>query len=148
MGKSDLKFKIESEILLKSVRGGWVGYFDGACDLNPGPMGIGALLLNDGILIDSVSHSPGLGTNNIAEYRALIALLNLGLKHQVEDLIVCGDSMLVLLQAQNRWRVKHSNLKPLHADALILISRFKRIQWAWIPREENERADALSKACL
>jgi ribonuclease HI len=61
---------------------------------------------------------------------------------------VKGDSRLVINQAKGKCHVKAPHLKPLHDEAMKLASRFKKIAFEWVPREENTRADALGRAVL
>jgi ribonuclease HI len=128
--------------------GKYVGYFDGACEPNPGRMGIGATLLKGTIPIDSISKNCGTGTNNIAEWKALIALLELAVEHDVQRLEVCGDSMLVMKQVQGQWGIKAAHLRQYKIRAAELIKRIGAVQFTWIPGDDNYLADELSRACL
>lgn len=129
------------------------GFFDGACpDGNkrePGRTRIGAVLLKreNGVnqILWTANADSGIGTVNTAEYSGLIALLESAIAHFVTDLVVCGDSQLVILQMQGFYRVKSPNLKELHRKATELASRINRVRFAWIPREDNVLADKLSK---
>lgn len=128
-------------------------YFDGLCEpRNPGGVACyGWLLLDDdGVLISSghgeVCRGPQ-ATNNVAEYSALgfglREMHNLGLR---ERLLVLGDSKLVIEQLAGRWECKAPHLARLRARCLELLDQVA-INWLarWIPRAENERADALSR---
>lgn len=84
-------------------------------------------------------------TSNIAEYRALLVALDIAAENGVTELEVLADSMLVVCQMNRRWKVKHPNMKRMHAQATELARRIARVRYRWIPREENYRADELSK---
>ncbi|MBI2079637.1 ribonuclease HI family protein [Candidatus Micrarchaeota archaeon] len=118
-------------------------YTDGCCLGNPGKMGIGAVIQKDGKTINEVSKFIGQGTNNIAEYEAVIKALE-GVKDVEGEILVRSDSQLLVRQLNNEYKVKMPHLKKLKAqvDSLILN---KKIRFEHIPREENERADYLSK---
>jgi ribonuclease HI len=145
---------VDADKLKESSQGGLssiercVGFFDGACLNNPGPIGIGAVLLRETIQVDSISKHCGEGTNNIAEWMALVALLELAVKHNVKDLQVCGDSQLVINQVQGKYKIKTGHLRQYKTRAVELIKRIGAVQFTWIPRKENYLADGLSKACL
>lgn len=120
-------------------------WFDGACLGNPGPMGAGAVVTVDG-QTQTVSRSLGRGTNNLAEYQAVVAGLELALRMGATSVTLRGDSQLVLRQLQGRYAVKAEGLQPLHARATQLLAGLRPVELEWIPREENARADALAKA--
>jgi hypothetical protein len=81
-------------------------FFDGACRGNPGPMAIGAVLLENGKKVKELSENIGRGTNNIAEWNALIGGLKLALAHGCRELEVKGDSQLVIRQISGKYRLK------------------------------------------
>jgi len=87
-------------------------------------------------------------TNNVAEYRALIAGLNAADRHGVKQLEVRLDTELVVRQMTGEYRVKHEGLKPLHASARRLAGRFETIRFIAIPRESNARADRIVNETL
>lgn len=123
-------------------------YFDGACRGNPGPMAIGALLLENGKKVKEISKKIGTGTNNIAEWRALIEGLKLARAHSCEELEVRGDSQLIIRQISGKYRVKSDNLIPLFNEAMKLCSSFRKIEFKWIKREENSYTDSLVNKSL
>jgi ribonuclease HI len=121
-------------------------YFDGCSKGNPGRAGAGAVLYNPAggeVFAESVfaGHS---ATNNVAEYTGLILGLNEALKHGITELHVCGDSQLVIRQMQGKYKVNSPNLVPLHQCATTLASKFSKIEFEHVYREQNKRADALS----
>ena len=120
-------------------------YCDGASFGNPGPSGIGVVLeIGD----DIVEHSEdiGYGTNNEAEYRALITGLRMALDRGVETLHVRADSQLVVRQVTGEYKIKKKELQRLAMEARALIDRFSSVRFEHVMRGLNERADALSKA--
>jgi ribonuclease HI len=88
-------------------------------------------------------------TNNVAEYTAAIRGLEWLREHGYSGPVrVMGDSQLVIRQIQGQYRVKAPHLQEYHAQLLRLAGRFEQVDWVWIPREANARADALSKEAL
>ncbi|KCZ72532.1 ribonuclease HI [Candidatus Methanoperedens nitroreducens] len=123
-------------------------FFDGACRGNPGPMAIGVVLFRDGKKVKDLSKFLGTGTNNIAEWSALIEGLKLAKDHGCRELEVRGDSQLIIRQITGKYRVRSSNLMPLFHEAKKLSNSFERLRFKWITREENIYADALSNKSL
>jgi ribonuclease HI len=119
-------------------------YTDGGARGNPGPAGIGARLMTaGGDVVEDVSDYIGKATNNVAEYQALIAGLEIALDRGVERLDVFLDSELVVRQVNGRYKVKDAGLKPLHQQACLLLSRFHEVDVKHVRREQNAAADAL-----
>jgi len=119
-------------------------YTDGGARGNPGPAGIGALLLTaDGDVVEELADSIGTATNNVAEYQALIAGLEIALDRGVERLDVFLDSELVVRQVNGQYKVKDAGLKPLHRQACLLLGRFHEVDVKHVRREQNAAADAL-----
>lgn len=119
-------------------------YTDGGSRGNPGPAGIGAVLLSSsGDVVDELADFIGAATNNVAEYQALLAGLELALDRDVECLDVFLDSELVVRQVNGQYRVKDATLKALHAQATHLLHQFHEIDVQHVPREQNAAADAL-----
>ncbi len=124
-------------------------YTDGGARGNPGPAGIGARLLTaDGALVDELSDVIGDATNNVAEYQALLAGLELALDRGVERLTVFLDSELVVRQLTGRYRVKNTDLKALHAEAARRLHGFREVDVKHVPREQNAEADRLVNEAL
>jgi ribonuclease H / adenosylcobalamin/alpha-ribazole phosphatase len=90
----------------------------------------------------------GHATNNVAEYRGLIAGLDDAAKLGATDVAVYMDSKLVVEQMSGRWKVKHPDLIELNAQARKLASRFDRVRYEWIPRERNAHADRLANKAM
>lgn len=125
----------------------WVT-FDGASRGNPGHAAIGAVVHDSSGRVAEVSEYIGEATNNVAEYRALIAGLHAALAFPARVLHVRGDSKLVIEQMQGRWKVRHAVLKPLAREAIELLRRYDTVDIEHVPREQNAEADALANAAL
>jgi len=127
-------------------------YSDGGARGNPGPAAIGALVLDPSTTppprLATVSERIGSTTNNVAEYRALIAGLHAAQQFPARAVRVLADSMLVIEQLAGRWKVKQEHLKPLHAEAHALLDAYDEVELAHVPREQNVDADALVNAAL
>ena|SRR5205807_955687 len=127
-------------------------YFDGGARGNPGPAAIGALVLDASqappVRLATVSERIGETTNNVAEYRALIAGLEAAAATPARVAHVRGDSKLVIEQVAGRWKVKQAHLKPLHAQACALLDPYEQVDLAHVRREQNVEADALVNAAL
>jgi ribonuclease HI len=129
-----------------------VVYCDGGARGNPGPAAIGAIVLDPSTTpptrLATVSECIGAATNNVAEYRALIAGLEAARGFPARVVRVRADSMLVVEQLNGRWRVKQSHLRPLHAQARALLDEYDEADVAHVRREQNVDADALVNAAL
>jgi ribonuclease H / adenosylcobalamin/alpha-ribazole phosphatase len=123
---------------------------DGGSRGNPGPAGYGAVVWDAdraNVLAES-KQAIGHATNNVAEYRALIAGLDDAAKLGATEALVYMDSKLVVEQMSGRWKVKHPDLAQLHAEAGKLAVRFARVTYAWVPRERNKHADRLANEAM
>jgi ribonuclease HI len=130
------------------IRSG-VLYCDGASRGNPGPAAIGAVLYGSaGEELATVSGVIGDATNNVAEYRALIAGLEAALDVGIGDIEVRLDSQLLVRQVTGEYRVKAANLKPLSLQAARLLRRFERTSVVHVPRHRNTVADQLANDAL
>jgi ribonuclease HI len=122
---------------------------DGGARGNPGPAGIGVVLLDEsGCALDEISESIGSATNNVAEYRALIAGLELALRHGISELAVYMDSELVVSQMKGAWKIKNDRLRHLASRASSLLGRFDAATISHVPRERNADADALANQAM
>lgn len=123
---------------------------DGACLGNPGPGGYGALVRDpDTNKVLAYAYGPtGHTTNNVAEYRGLIAGLRIAAKVAATTVEARLDSKLVVEQMAHRWRVKHPGLKPLWNEAQMLLDQFNKVDFKWVSRVKNEAADRLATAGL
>jgi ribonuclease HI len=127
-------------------------YFDGGARGNPGPAGIGAVVLDPTTdpptRLVSVSEYIGSTTNNVAEYRALIAGLEAARVFPARAVEVRGDSMLVVKQVEGTWKVKQAHLRPLMEDVRRLLDAYDDVALVHVPREQNTDADLLVNAAL
>jgi ribonuclease HI len=120
-------------------------YFDGGARGNPGPAGYGVYIVDDeGTVLAELSAGIGVATNNVAEYRGLIAALTWAVEHGIRNLQVKGDSLLLVEQMRGNYRVKNEGLVPLHRQAQSLVARFGTVTFEHVPRERNKDADRLS----
>ncbi|MFM8915432.1 MAG: ribonuclease HI family protein, partial [Candidatus Limnocylindrus sp.] len=130
---------------------------DGACRGNPGPASIGVALYDaashgsddpDAIPVASISAAIGTTTNNVAEWRAVIAAIDFAAELGAREIDLLLDSKLVVEQLQGRWRVRDAKLAPLCDEALKGLTRFAHWGARHVPREQNGRADALANEAL
>ncbi|MEH1011692.1 bifunctional RNase H/acid phosphatase [Micromonospora sp. CPCC 206060] len=123
---------------------------DGGSRGNPGPAGYGAVVRDaaTGEVLAERSEAIGVATNNIAEYRGLIAGLEAAAELEAATVEARMDSKLVVEQMCGRWQIKHPGLRPLAAQAAALVRRFESVTFTWIPRERNRHADALANAAM
>ena len=120
-------------------------YTDGAARGNPGEAGAGAVLIDsDGTELGTRSLYLGQCTNNVAEYYALLAGLELAEKHGCMQLQICLDSALIVRQIQGLYKVKNEHLKPLFEQVTNYLSRLDNWAIKHVPRSENVRADELA----
>ncbi len=123
---------------------------DGGSRGNPGPSAYGAVLkdADSGEVLAERAELIGVATNNVAEYRGLIAGLELAREHAPDAAIeVRMDSKLVVEQMAGRWKVKHRGLQPLAMQAGRLAPPM-RVTWTWVPRAQNAHADRLLNVVL
>jgi len=123
---------------------------DGGSRGNPGPAGYGAVVLDADTEEVLAERQAGLGvaTNNVAEYRGLIAGLRAALELGATEVEVRMDSKLVVEQMSGRWQVKHPAMKPLAAEAGALVRELGSVRFGWVPRARNARADALANQAM
>tara|TARA_B100000242_G_scaffold261333_1_gene207112 strand:+ start:306 stop:704 length:399 start_codon:yes stop_codon:yes gene_type:complete len=124
-------------------------FFDGCSKGNPGPSGAGAVIYKNDIEIFNESKFLGnKETNNVAEYNGLIIGLNNAIKLNISNLIVKGDSNLVINQMKGDYTVKSKNLLSLFNEAKNLENKFNNVEFLHIYRNENKRADELANFAL
>lgn len=122
---------------------------DGGSRGNPGPSGIGAVLKSpSGDLVAEVSEYIGEGTNNQAEYKAVIAALAKAKDLGAEELEFVLDSELVVKQLKREYRVKDKDLAPLFVKVYNGAMGFKNVSFRHVRREMNKEADALVNKAL
>lgn len=123
---------------------------DGGSRGNPGPAGYGAVVLDPvtGETLAEAAEYIGTATNNVAEYRGLIAGLKAARDLDPEATVrVRMDSKLVVEQMSGRWKIKHPDMKPLAAEAARVLPA-GRVRYEWIPRERNKHADRLANEAM
>lgn len=120
---------------------------DGACFGNPGPMGIGIAVYKGGKLVKKISEYIGKGTNNIAEYTAVLRALELAKKEGENEVEIRSDSELLIRQMNGIYKIKMPHLKELKAKIDIISREIKTI-YKWVPRNQNQLADLLSKKAI
>src|SRR4030081_575497 len=122
-----------------------VAYTDGGARGNPGPAAYGVRIeAPDGSLIEEFCEAIGIATNNVAEYRGLIAALEWARRHSHKRLHVRSDSLLLVQQMLGRFKVKHPGLQPLYAKARLLAHEIGRVTFEHVRRESNIDADRLA----
>jgi ribonuclease H / adenosylcobalamin/alpha-ribazole phosphatase len=123
---------------------------DGGSRGNPGPAGYGAVVWSGdrSLVLAEAKQAIGHATNNVAEYRGLIAGLEEAAKLHATEVAVAMDSKLVVEQMSGGWKVKHPDLAELHAEARRLAGQFDEITYRWIPRAENSHADRLANEAM
>ncbi|MFJ7946088.1 bifunctional RNase H/acid phosphatase [Streptomyces sp. NPDC096354] len=129
---------------------------DGGSRGNPGPAGYGAVVIDPvtGETLAEAAEYIGVATNNVAEYKGLIAGLKAA-KALVPDASAEGalqvrvrmDSKLVVEQMSGRWKIKHPDMKPLAAEAARILPA-SSVTYEWIPREKNKHADRLANEAM
>ena len=123
---------------------------DGGSRGNPGPAGFGVVVWSADHTTVLAEHKQAIGvaTNNVAEYRGLIAGLELARRLGAREVAVTMDSKLVVEQMSGRWKVKHPGMAELQQQARALASTFDSVSYSWIPRERNAHADRLANEAM
>ncbi len=126
-----------------------VVHVDGGARGNPGPAAAGAVVsAPDGEVLDEAAEAIGIATNNVAEYRGLLLGLRRARALGASEVDVVNDSELVAKQVNGTYKVKHADMKPLHAAALQALGGFERWSIRSVPRAQNAGADALVNHAL
>jgi ribonuclease HI len=122
---------------------------DGGARGNPGPAAFAYVLeAEDGTLLAEHGETIGVATNNVAEYRALVAGLARAVELGVDELDVVSDSELLVKQMRGEYRVKNAALRELSLEAARLARRLGRVSYTAVRREQNELADRLVNEAL
>jgi ribonuclease HI len=122
---------------------------DGGARGNPGPAAYGYVLeTEDGTMLAAHGEAIGIATNNVAEYRALVAGLEKALDLQVDEVEVVSDSELLVKQMRGEYKVKNEALRELKARAAELAARLRAVRYTAVRREHNELADRLVNEAL
>jgi ribonuclease HI len=126
-----------------------VVHVDGGARGNPGPGAAAAVLSTpEGEVVDEAHVTLGTVTNNVAEYRGLLLGLERAAALGATEVEVINDSELIAHQVTGRYKVKHPDMKPLHAEALRALGGFERWSIRPVPRAQNAEADALVNQAL
>jgi ribonuclease HI len=126
-----------------------VVHVDGGSRGNPGPAAAGAVVSTpDGEVLTDGAEAIGVATNNVAEYEGLLLGLRLARELGATEVEVINDSELIAKQVNGVYKVKHRDMKPLHAAALAALRDFDRWAIRSVPREQNADADALVNQAL
>jgi ribonuclease HI len=122
-------------------------HVDGGARGNPGPAAAAAVI-DAGDLHDEISERLGTATNNVAEYRGLLLGLRRARELGATEVEVVNDSELVAKQVNGTYRVKHPDMKPLHAQAMAALAEFDAWSIRSVPRAQNAEADRLVNEAL
>ena len=126
-----------------------VVHVDGGSRGNPGPAAAGAVISTpDGEVVDRLGEAIGIATNNVAEYRGLLLGVRRAAALGASEVEVVNDSELVAKQVNGQYKVKHADMKPLHAESLQALGSFDRWTVRSVPRAQNADADALVNETL
>ena len=126
-----------------------LAYIDGGARGNPGPAGFGVRIEDKGgALVEEFCESIGVATNNVAEYRGLLAALEWARAHGVRKLRVRSDSLLLVQQMLGNYKVKNPGLQPLHAKARLLADEIGQVSFEHVRRESNAHADRLANMAM
>jgi ribonuclease HI len=122
---------------------------DGGARGNPGPAAYGYVLeADDGTVLAAHGETIGTATNNVAEYRALVAGLEKALELQVDEIEVVSDSELLVKQMRGEYKVKNPALRELWEEAQSLERELGKVRYTAVRREHNELADRLVNEAL
>ena len=126
-----------------------VVWTDGGARGNPGPAGLGVVVTTPGgKVLAQLAEGIGWATNNVAEYRGVVAGLEQALALGARRVRVRADSLLVVNQQNGLWKVRNPALRELWAETRRLAGQFERVIWEHVPRERNRRADALANRAM
>ncbi len=124
-------------------------YTDGGARGNPGPAAYGYVLeAEDGTLLAAEGEAIGVATNNVAEYRGLLAGLTRAIELAVPEVEVRSDSQLMVKQMKGEYRVKNEALRALSIEAARLARQLDHVEYVHVMRERNELADRLVNEAL
>jgi ribonuclease HI len=122
---------------------------DGGARGNPGPAAFAFVLeADDGVVVAAHGERIGVATNNVAEYRGLVAGLRKAVELGLSDLEVVSDSELLVKQMRGEYRVRNEALSELHDEAARLARRLSRVRYRHVRREHNALADQLVNDAL
>lgn len=124
-------------------------HVDGGSRGNPGAAAWGVAVVDgEGRVLERHAGSIGTATNNVAEYRGLIEALRLAEERGSVEVDIRADSELIVRQIEGRYKVRHPDLIPLHAEAKRRIATFPLFRIRHVRREDNREADKLVNRAL
>lgn len=124
--------------------------FDGGANPNPGPcagafvvskIDSNEVLFEGGTFIDH-------GTNNVGEYMGLLGGLRICRENHLDNILIQGDSKLVVYQVTNKWKINYDHIRKLYQEIQDVLKHFSSVSIRHVYREENKRADELSDETL
>jgi probable phosphoglycerate mutase len=126
-----------------------IANIDGGSRGNPGPAGYGVRVTDaQGTVVAEFGEAIGVATNNVAEYRGLLAALRFAKEQGYASLTVRSDSLLLVCQMRGEYKVKNPGLQPLHAEARRLVWELGRVRFEHVRREFNTDADRLANDAM
>ncbi|XP_039014758.1 uncharacterized protein LOC120144864, partial [Hibiscus syriacus] len=138
-----LCISMNEEVKTNDAFATWKLYFDGAS--NALGRGIGAVLISpENVYYPFTSRLEFFCTNNMAEYEACVMGLKAAIERKIKFLNIYGDSSLVVYQLRGEWETKDPKLLEYRNFTLELVKEFERVTFNYLPREENQMADALA----
>ena len=135
---------VQLSALLEDSGGRAYVYFDGASRGNPGPAAVGWVIVTDDGIVAEGSERIDRATNNQAEYEALIRALVAAEAYGFDELVIKGDSQLIVRQVRGEWDTNDPELREYRVRVRELLDRFEAWSLSHVPREVNERADRLA----
>lgn len=124
-------------------------HVDGGARGNPGPAAIAAVLSSpEGDVVEEAKEAIGVASNNVAEYRALLLGVERAKALGASEVEVVNDSELIAKQINGEYKVKHPDMKPLHAKSVAALGEFESWLVRTVPRAQNSHADALVNQAL
>jgi ribonuclease HI len=125
-------------------------YTDGASRGNPGPAAYAFLILSEDTILAERSEYIGVTTNNVAEYRGVIAALTLAAQYTSRTVNLYSDSELVIKQINGQYRVRKEHLAGLHQSVMDLARNFEKVHFFTVPRENVyiQKVDGLCNRTL
>ncbi len=151
--KRQANFRSWAEMAMKKITGAtdekqiYIGQFDGSAKPNPGIMKIGGHIKDSkdmNSILYSFSIGLGEGTNNRAEYLALIELLEIAIRKGIKRMHISGDSKLAVMQVNLKWKA-NKDMAPLRDQVLQLLKKFDHWSLIHVPRALNVEADSLTR---
>ena len=122
---------------------------DGGSRGNPGPAGYGVRFTDaGGAVVAELSEAIGVATNNVAEYRGLLAALRYAKERGYTNLTVRSDSLLLVCQMRGEYKVRNPGLQALHGEARRLVWELGRVRFEHVRREANTHADRLANEAM